>query len=128
MTKIRSIGMILLLLTNSAWAMSKKAPTPPPVNDPGMSAAAKLDTTWVGKSDLAKSCEKTRGVSIDIMSDELSKAGIKTYAKRKLHDGMMRIQMCGADKGDMNGFLIEKKDLDAAKALGFTPAPAPPQE
>lgn len=86
------------------------------------------DTVWVGKSDQAKSCEKNRGLEIDQMGAALEANGVKVYAKRKLHDGKMRIQMCGIDKGDMNGFLIAKKDLEKATSQGFQAVPAPPSD
>ena len=127
MTKILILPALLAMafMIPAALAMSKKAPstqTAPttPVSDTEM--------VWVGKSDEAKSCEKARGIAIDKVETELATANIKIFAKRKLHDGMMRIQMCGVDKGDLNGFLIAKKDLEAAKGLGFKVVPAPPQE
>ncbi|MEW6056148.1 MAG: hypothetical protein AB1540_05990 [Bdellovibrionota bacterium] len=84
------------------------------------------DTLWVGKSDNAKSCGPEKGISIDIPAQELKTAQIPILAKQKLHDGQMRIQMCGADKGDFNGFLIPKAELEKAKSLGFSVVPAPP--
>ena len=105
--------------------MSKKAPPPEPAQ---ASPTLDTETVWVGKSDEAKSCEKARGIELDKVGAELAAANVKIITKRKLHDGMMRIQMCGVDKGDLNGFLIAKKDLETAKNLGFKIVPAPPQE
>lgn len=128
---MRKITMILALALSlgmhygPAYGMSKRAPSADPQQT---STAAQEETVWVGKSDSAISCQKTRGIEIDKMASNLTAADIKIYAKRKLHDGKMRIQMCGVDKGDMNGFLIPKKDLEKAVALGFQAVPAPPQE
>lgn len=104
--------------TTVALAMSKKQAAPPPTAS--APTAADSDSIWVGKSDEAKSCAKERGIELDSMAASLQSKNIKVLARKKVSDGKMRIQMCGVDKGDLNGFLISKKDLEQAKELGFT--------
>jgi hypothetical protein len=119
---IRSTFILFLLmlpvLNSSGWAFSKKqnSQIAPEVK----SNQPPLNMVWVGKSDLAKSCAKERGIDPDLMAGELKNANITVTAKKKIHDNKMRIQECGTDKGDMNGYLIPKKDLDRVKELGFS--------
>lgn len=105
---------------SSALAFSKKAPPPAPT-DASLTQPSDTEEVWVGKDDEAKSCAKDRGIPLETMETILSGAGIKVLARRKVPDGMARIQMCGADKGEMNGYQISRKDLDKAKNLGFKP-------
>lgn len=113
-----------------AHAMSKKQAAPGTEPAASTAAAAKSptngDSVWVGKSDKAISCAKQRGIDVDDMAKELIGGQVQVLAKKKLHDSKMRIQMCGVDKGDMNGYLISKKDLDKAKELGFSPVNGTP--
>lgn len=115
---IIALGAFYFSLT-PVIAMSKKAPVT--AAEPAPPTTVQADTVWVGKTDKAMSCAKERGVDIDDMAKELTTGKIQVLAKKKLHDGQMRIQMCGVDKGDMNGYLISKKDLEKAKELGFEP-------
>lgn len=115
-----AILTIALIYAVSSWGMGKKALTT-------SSETPDSTTQWVGKSDAAKSCEKS-AISLDTMANELKKKDVQVFAKKKVHDGKMRIQMCGADKGDMNGFLISKKDLEKAKSLGFEPVVVNPRD
>ena len=110
------ITFTLILVSTSSFAMSKKQPTE--ITASGSTVNSK-DLLWVGKSDEAKSCEKDKGIDLDRMENDLKTAGITIFMKKKIHDGQMRIQMCGADKGTMNGFQIEKKNLEKATLLGF---------
>jgi hypothetical protein len=119
MRKSIQITILALIFITPALAMSKKAPDASPA--PAVVTAQPADSVWVGKSDESKSCGTERPVALDAMEAELLHADIKIFAKKKLHDTKMRIQMCGIDKGDLNGFLIAKKDLDKAVGLGFKP-------
>lgn len=83
------------------------------------SSQTSKDIVWVGKSDEAKSCDKDKGIELDKMEIDLKNSGVTILNKKKVHDDQMRIQMCGADKGTMNGFQIDKKFLDKATQLGF---------
>lgn len=118
--------LAILLLAQSSptlYSMSKKAASPP-APEAQVPVPTAPDQIWVGKSDNAKSCAANpgdRGVELDLMAAQLHDAKIQILAKKKLHDHKMRIQMCGTDKGDLNGFLISRKDLEKAKELGFDP-------
>ncbi len=123
----RLLTLSILILGTSfallpACAFSKKMqPTAPATVE--VPSSADSESVWVGKSDGAKSCAKEKGISLDVMAAQLQSVDIKILAKKKISDGKMRIQMCGADKGDFNGFLIARKDADKAKALGFNAVP-----
>ena len=112
-------------LASVAFAMSKKQATQSYSDNQSPTVQTPPDMLWVGKSDQAKMCAKERGIDADLMAAGLKKANIQIASKKKLHDTKMRIQECGTDKGDMNGFLISKRDLDKAKELGFTPVSSP---
>ncbi|GEM_PF-1596288 len=77
------------------------------------------DLVWVAKPDEAKSCATQKGISLDVMAGELEKAGVKVAQRKKLRDPRPRIQMCGVDRGDLNGFLISKQHVEKAEILGF---------
>ena len=111
-TKIFAIALIII--TSSAHAASTANET------------AAATSIWVVKNDQAKSCEKGSGIALSAMEKELKLAGIKVLQKKKIHDGKMHIEMCGAEKGTKNGYLIGKKDADkAVKGLGFQPVQSP---
>ena len=115
---ILTLGSALAM--GPAYGFSKKTQ---PVATVDVASSADSDSIWVGKSDEAKSCAKEKGIALDVMANQLQTADIKILAKKKISDGKMRIQMCGADKGDFNGFLIARKDADKAKNIGFKPMP-----
>jgi hypothetical protein len=89
-------------------------------NGPAGVLRAEANQVWVGKSDQATSCNTNPGISLDAMATELAQAGIKSFDKQKFHDSQLHIQMCGADKGTMNVYLIEKTQLQKAVSLGFS--------
>lgn len=72
---------------------------------------------FVFKYDGSRQCEKSRGVDLDVMSDELGK--IKIHSKMKRSDGQIRVQVCGALTGMTNVYEISEKDVAKAEALGF---------
>lgn len=115
-------------VATAAYAFGSKQPAPPSTSNQTQSALhAEEDLIWVGRSDESKSCETAKGVGLDVMAAELQKAGATVSAKQKIRDDKMRIQMCGTDKGDMNGYRIAKKDLEKALALGFSVLNPQPQ-
>ena len=88
--------------------------------------APSADQVWIVKADEARSCMKASGVTLDLMAKDLMDGGVHVVAKQKVHDNKMRIQSCGADKGTLNAFLIDKRDLEKALAQGFkTTNPVP---
>ena len=72
---------------------------------------------FVYKNDGSVQCETTGKISVDTMKKELG--GIEVFSSASKHDGMMRIQVCGAPTGFCNVYEIDEKDLDAALKAGF---------
>ncbi len=87
------------------------------------SSSEKKETVWVAKSDGAASCAPESGKELAHGADELKKEKIQVLDSRKGSDGKVHIQMCGAPEGTMNFYLIPKKSLPQALALGYQPAP-----
>lgn len=71
----------------------------------------------VYKYDGSLQCGMGKAVSVTDMQKDLKE--IKVYASVNKTDGLMRIQQCGTPTGTANVYEIEKKDLEAAKKLGF---------
>lgn len=71
---------------------------------------------WIVKGDNSKQCG-TQGTSLDAMAKQLK--GIQVFSKEKKSDGLMHIQMCGADTGRLNAYEIKSSDLKTAKDVGF---------
>ncbi|MCC2678877.1 MAG: hypothetical protein K0R29_1453 [Pseudobdellovibrio sp.] len=72
---------------------------------------------FVYKLDGSLQCEQGGKVSLDTMKKELD--GIEVFSSENKHDGMMRIQVCGAPTGFSNVYEIDQKDLEKALKLGF---------
>ena len=72
-------------------------------------AEENLGSIKVAKPDGSQQCGMRAGVSLDDMAKEQLK-GVKVLSSEKKHDGLMRIQSCGADTGMMNesGIKIHK--------------------
>lgn len=85
--------------------------------------SAPVARIWVAKSDGALQCGEGQPVSLKKMSGELKRNGVRVFKQKKIHDGVQRIQVCGAEKGDLNTYQIEKKMLAKAKLLGFSVLP-----
>lgn len=71
----------------------------------------------IAKSDNSLQCGYNVGITIENMSKEL--AGIQILKSEKKHDGLMRIQSCGAPTGMMNVYHIYRKDVKKAVKLGY---------
>jgi hypothetical protein len=71
----------------------------------------------VYKYDGSKQCGEGKEITLDAMSRQLQ--DIKIVSMSKKHDGMMRIQVCGAPTGHANVYEISDKDLNKAKSYGF---------
>ena len=130
MTKFTKIPFILTALLlpitwNSALVAAGKnhrglaSNTGATATSQGQTQAQNQERIWVGKNDTATSCNINSGISLDEMSRDLGRGAIKVFEKKKVPDSQPRIAMCGVDKGTVNGFLILKKDLPKAEALGF---------
>ena len=83
-------------------------------------SSTKKDLTqrvFVYKPDGSQQCGMGEKTDLDSMRKELDK--IQVYSAENKHDGMMRIQVCGAPTGYSNVYEINASDLEAAIKLGF---------
>ncbi len=71
----------------------------------------------IGKSDQSLQCGYNIGMSITQMAQELE--GIQILRTEKRHDGLMRVQSCGALTGMMNVYFIYRKDVKKSVRLGY---------
>lgn len=71
----------------------------------------------IGKSDNSLQCGYNVGITLESMANELE--GITIIKSEKQHDGLMRIQSCGAPTGMMNVYNIYRKDAKKAVTLGY---------
>jgi hypothetical protein len=73
---------------------------------------------WVSRPDGSKSCD---GQGRPLASDRsaLEGAGIPVADGKSGDDGLMHVQMCGAETGKVHRFLIPASSLEQAKKLGF---------
>ena len=72
---------------------------------------------FVYKNDGSVQCETAGKISLDAMRKELG--AIEIFSSANKHDGMMRIQVCGAPTGFCNVYEIDEKDLEVALKSGF---------
>lgn len=64
-------------------------------------------------------CDSASGVGYLEMQQELTNAGIEVLEASESHDGLIRVQVCGAPDGLINVFSIRQNQLSEAQALGF---------
>lgn len=100
----------------------KERSTPPLKETAIMDASQKplnqvLDRVKIYKYDGSLQCSMGKAVPPEEMEKQLK--GITVFSRENKADGMMRIQVCGTPTGRANVFEIERKDLEAAKKLGF---------
>ncbi len=74
---------------------------------------------WIYRSDGSKSCGVRKGVTLTSATNELSGKGVRIFNKRKKHDGIMRMMVCGADTGMQNELHIDGQSLPIAATLGY---------
>jgi hypothetical protein len=72
---------------------------------------------FVYKNDGSVQCENGGKIPLDVMKKDLG--SIEVFSSSNKHDGMMRIQVCGAPTGYCNVYEIDEKDLDSALKAGF---------
>jgi len=72
---------------------------------------------FVYKLDGTLQCGQGSKIGVDTMKKDLD--GIEIFSSENKHDGMMRIQVCGAPTGYSNVYEIDQKDLEKALKLGF---------
>lgn len=71
----------------------------------------------VYKADGSVQCEPGTGTKPEEMQKQLG--DIKVYSAENKHDGLIRIQVCGAPTGNCNVFEINESDFAKAEKLGF---------
>ena len=83
-------------------------------------SSTKKDLTqriFVYKPDGSLQCGQGEKIDPNTMRKELG--SIEVFSAQNKHDGMMRIQVCGAATGYNNIFEINQSDFEAAFKLGF---------
>lgn len=75
------------------------------------------EVVHVAKEDGSLQCGYRIGVTLEDMSSELQPAEILRSEKK--HDGLMRIQKCGAATGLLNVYHIRRKHVRDAVNKGF---------
>jgi len=92
-----------------------------------VSSFAADDRVWVTRPDGSLQCDEHVGGSapdpIAEAKQQLKKKGVHVLDSKKRNDGQLRAQACGISTGNETSFLIPKKELDRAKALGFELVP-----
>ena len=78
---------------------------------------SELDRIKVYKYDGSLQCGMGKAIAFEVMQKDLK--NIKVYSAANKPDGLMHIQQCGTPTGTANVYEIDKKDLEAAKKLGF---------
>ena len=78
-----------------------------------------VSTLFVFKHDGTIQCDKSPGLALDSMEQELRSAGIKVLSSLKGFDGREGIALCGAPTGQINIYEILSSDVSEALRLGF---------
>ena len=78
---------------------------------------AHVQRVLIYKYDGSKQCGVKKGQSLAEMEKDLQ--GIKIFSREKRPDGLMHIQVCGADTGMANVYEISAGDLAKAEAKNF---------
>ena len=71
----------------------------------------------VAKPDGTLQCNQ--GVKVSLVEMQKQLQDIPVFSSENIHDGMMRIQMCGTPTGNHNVYEINESDLDKAISYGF---------
>lgn len=103
-----SLRIILMVLVVSACDQN-----------PVIHASANSSPVWVAQSDGKKSCAPESAQGLEQGKEILVGAGIAVLDQKKSRDGLAHIQVCGADSGSQNAYLIPKDRVTDARALGF---------
>ena len=82
-----------------------------------ISKGSLMNRVKIYKPDGSLQCNQGKKISLDDMAKELNT--IKVYTKENVHDGLMRIQLCGKPTGYCNVFEIDSENLEQANKLGF---------
>jgi hypothetical protein len=107
------LGMIAFVgISLSAEAGAKKAPK------------AEEERVWVVRPDGTVQCEsagKDTGTKegFQRIQKKFRDAGISVHGIETRHDGMMRVQVCGMETGNLDAVWIDASDVEKARSLGF---------
>lgn len=118
--KIAFLSCGLLLFASCTTGQCKRDGTPVLTNEESKTISEQEmanEIILVGKSDQSLQCGYNVGVSLRQMAQELE--GVQIIKTEKRHDGLMRIQSCGAPTGMMNVYSIYRKDVKKAVKLGY---------
>lgn len=119
---MRSILVVISLITMGACSTGQcRRDGTPVVADDSVKTISeeKLanEIISIGKSDNSLQCGYSVGITLEAMAKELE--GMSILKSSKKHDGLMRIQSCGAPTGMMNVYNIYRKDAKKAVKLGY---------
>jgi hypothetical protein len=112
------LGLVVVACANQACKIEERKDIVMTGNE--KTSSQKKDLTnrvFVYKLDGSLQCGQGSKIGIDSMKKELD--GIEVFSSENKHDGMMRIQVCGAPTGYANVYEIDQKDLEKALKLGF---------
>ncbi len=76
-------------------------------------------TLMVFNYDGSRQCEPGSGTALDVMANQLTRAGVRVISARKGNDGRMHPMVCGGNTGVINIFEIKEQDIETARSLGF---------
>src|SRR4051812_19523923 len=113
-SNLRRYPVWILLLVGCASGQCRRDGTPlPPESEVQTISEKELENEviLIGKSDSSLQCGYNVGVTMENMARELTPIPIQILKAEKKHDGLMRIQSCGAPTGMMNVYHIYRKDV-----------------
>ena len=96
-----------------------KVPAKEDVQPPTGYTQENLGSIFISKPDGSLQCGMKSGMSLEHMQEQLG--SITILSSEKKHDGLMRVQACGATTGMLNVYEIRQQDLSKAQSLGFSP-------
>ncbi len=120
MWKLVFLSVAIFLIGACTTGQCKRDGTPVLTNDEVKTISEQdmaNEIILVGRSDQSLQCGYNVGLSLQQMAQELE--GIEILRTEKRHDGLMRIQSCGAPTGMMNVYSIYRKDVKKAVKLGY---------
>ncbi len=111
-------SILILACTNHPCKIEERTDIVMTGNEKASSANKDLtQRVFVYKPDGSQQCGLGERIDLNIMKKQLG--SIEVFSQNSLHDGMMRIQVCGQPTGQCNVFEINKKDVDFALGRGF---------
>lgn len=119
------LACALVILAMAGGCATQKSDTRPSEGpqakptEPGPELSARKGNVWVVRPDGSKSCGVKKGITPKAAAQELESAGVKVLKQRMGHDGLMRMQVCGADTGNLVELLIDGQGLPTASRIGF---------